>query len=1055
MPLLEATVVARRPLTTSALAMGVGLLLTVAPALPATAAPPPATAPPSSQAADRTFTDGDYVVTLAQDPIAGYDGSLPGIPRLKSAGGDLDLARPTTRRYRDLLLSAQTKVADVVGAVPQQRYTVALNGFSARLTGAQAKELAATAGVVSVAPDVTRHLADPAEAGAGSSPETGTETGTESGTESGTDSASETRSGTDQATDRSASTLKAPARGARTTADYLGLTGPGGVWDRLGGPGQAGRGVVVADLDTGLWPEHPSVAGAKLPTRAPADDPHGPYRSGSTIRMTKADGGTYTGVCQTGERWSASNCSTKVVGARSFSDGFRQAHALGGEEFDSARDSDGHGTHTGTTAVGRTGVPATIRGEGYGDVTGIAPAAALAVYKVCWTSEEGDNGCQTSDLVAAIDQAVADNVDVINYSIGSDPSPDPADPVETAFLVAASAGIFVSASAGNSGPGASTVDHQSPWVTTVAAATSVLREGTVVLGDGTKLVGARLQREPLPSAPLVLGSAVRIRQAPADDADKCLDGSLDPAKAKGKIVVCERAITARVAKSAEVARVGGAGMVLYNPVPNSLEPDAHTVPTVHLDTREGERLVAYVRGHRRPTASFQAGNTSGRPTATPQVSAFSSRGPALVDDGDVLKPDVTAPGSGIVAGYSPVASADGEDLFAPESGTSMSAPHVTGLAALHLAAHPEFTPMMVKSALMTTARDVVSASGRPVRRVLSAGAGFVDPAAMLTPGLVYDSTPLDWLRWLEGSGVDTGTGLEAVDPSDLNQPSIAVGDLVGSRTVTRSVTAVTGGFYYAQADVPGFDVQVQPSVLNLQPGQTGRFRVTLTRTTAPVDQWSSGWLTWTGGDRLTVRSPVALKPLTLGGVPAELTAPASRSGSVRATVLPGTSGPLDLTTAGLVAGETRRGRVDQGDVREFPVTIPEGTTFTRFDLVGQPGSDLDLYLYTEGGTLVGQSAAVTADERIDGFVEPGRYVLQVSGYAGADGGPDAGYALTSFVLGAGPGTGTFRVAPDPLLLEQGRPATLTASWRGLDPARRYLGTITYGDTGQRTVLAVG
>ncbi|MEZ0491909.1 S8 family peptidase [Kineococcus sp. TBRC 1896] len=1015
--------VARRPLTTSALAVGVGICLAFAPALPATAAPPPG--PPPASLSAGAFADGNYVVTLAQDPIAGYDGSLPGIPRLKSAGGHLDLTQSTTRRYRDLLLSAQAEVADVVGAVPQQRYTVALNGFSAHLTGAQAKELAGTTGVVSVAPDVTRHL-------------TGTSTGVERRTRP-----------------LGATTTLATNAPARTTADYLGLTGQGGVWDRLGGVAQAGRGVVVADLDTGLWPEHPSVAGSDLPTRAPADDPHGAYRSGSAIRVDKADGGTYTGVCETGQGWTADDCSTKVVGARSFNDGFLDAHDLSAQEFDSARDSDGHGTHTATTAVGDNGVPATVQGDSYGKVTGIAPAAALAVYKVCWTSDEGDNGCQTSDLVAAIDQAVADNVDVINYSIGSDPSPDPADPVETAFLVAASAGIFVSASAGNSGPGASTVDHQSPWVTTVAAATSVLREGTVVLGDGTKLVGARLQQKPLASAPLVLGSAVKIRRAPADDADKCLDGSLDPARAKGKIVVCERAITARVAKSAEVARAGGVGMILYNPTPNSLEPDTHSVPTVHLDTAAGERVVAYVRGTRNPTASFQAGNTTGTATPTPQISAFSSRGPALVDDGDVLKPDVTAPGSGIIAGYSPVAAENGEDLFAPESGTSMSAPHVTGLAALYLAAHPEFTPMMVKSALMTTARDLVGADGGPVQDVLSAGAGFVDPARMLSPGLVYDSTPVDWLRWLEGSGVETGTGLEAVDPSDLNQASIAVGDLVGTRTVTRSVTAVTGGFYYAQAAVPGFDVSVQPSVLNLQPGQTGRFRVTFTRTTAPADQWTTGSLTWTGGDRLTVRSPVALKALTLGGVPADLTAPASRSGSVSATVLPGTTGSLDLTTTGLVAGTTRSGRVGVGAVREFPVTIPEGATFTRFDLVGQVGSDVDLYLYTDGGTLVAQSATTAADERIDGFTEPGRYVLQVSGYTGADGAPDAGYALTSYVLGAGGGQGRFRVTPDPLPLVQGRPTTLTASWKGLDPAKRYLGTITYGQTPLRTVVAVG
>ncbi len=238
---------------------------------------------------------------------------------------------------------------------------------------------------------------------------------------------------------------------------------------------------------------------------------------------------------------------------------------------------------------------------------------------------------------------------------------------------------------------------------------------------------------------------------------------------------------------------------------------------------------------------------------------------------------------------------------------------------------------------------------------------------------------------------------------------------------------------------------MQPSVLNLQPGQNGQFRVTFSRTTAPVDQWSSGWLTWTGGQRLTVRSPVALKPLTLGGVPADLTAPAAASGSVRATVLPGTTGALDLTATGLVAGDTRSGRVPVGDVREFPVTIPEGTTFTRFDLVGQAGSDVDLFLYTDGGTLVAQSAttAPTTDRRVRRTRPVRAAGLRLHRGGGAS---DIGYSVTSYVLGAGAGAGSFTVRPDPLQLTQGRPATVTASWKGVDPSKRYLGTIAYGDT---------
>ncbi|WP_380157508.1 S8 family serine peptidase [Kineococcus sp. R86509] len=1004
------------------LALGAGLVLALVPTLTANAAPTPT---PAASA----FRDGDYVVTLARDPIATYDGSLPGLPQLKSAGGDLDMTRSTTQRYRDLLLSAQTKVADSVGVAPLQRYTVALNGFSAKLTGAQATKLATTAGVVSVAPDVERHLVtSSAEASAAASSVT-TTTGSTS----------------------AASTATAPAR---TTADYLGLTGADGVWSRLGGVQQAGRGVVVADLDTGLWPEHPSVAGAALPTEAPAGEPYGAYRSGSTIRMAKADGGTYTGTCETGQRWTAASCTTKVVGARAFSDGYTAVHTLGEGEFTSARDSDGHGTHTATTAVGRNGVPATIDGDSYGDVTGIAPAAALAVYKVCWTGDDGTNGCQTSDLIAAIDQAVADNVDVINYSIGSGASSTAADPVEVAFMVAASAGIFVSASAGNSGPAVSTTEHASPWVTTVAAATSVLREGTVVLGDGRKFVGARLTQEPLPTTRLVLGSDVAAAGKTANDAAICLGGSLDPVKTKGKVVFCQRAVTARVDKSAEVARAGGVGMVLYNPTPNSLEPDAHAVPTVHLDAGAGKTLLGYLRTHRtNATVSFQPGNTTRTPTPAPQISAFSSRGPALVDGGDLLKPDLTAPGSGVVAGYSPVADGARGNLFAPESGTSMSAPHVTGLAALYYAAHPEFTPMTVKSALMTTARNLLGPDGTPALDPFAGGAGFVDPTKMLTPGLVYDSTPVDWLRYLEGSGVATGTGVGAIDPSELNQASIADGDLAGARTVTRTVTATTGGYYYATAQLAGFDVQVQPSVLKLDAGQSAQFRVTLTRTTAALNTWASGSLTWKGGDGLTVRSPIAVRPIPLAA-PAEVAGTGAK-GSVQVGVTPGFTGDLDLTTTGLVAGKRSAGSVAVGDSVEFPVTIPKGTTFSRFDLRGEAGSDVDLYLYSAAGELLDLSASASTDERIDSFVDPGNYVLVVDGYAPAPGTSSIGFTFTSFVLGPDAKAGTLAATPDPLTVTTGRQVTYTLAWSGLDPSTPYLGTVGYGDTTRSTVLTVG
>ncbi|GAB7190069.1 hypothetical protein NUM3379_07750 [Kineococcus sp. NUM-3379] len=994
----------RRPRGVVALAWGTGALLALVPLTGASAAPRAQDLPPLSD-----FEAGRYVVTLAQKPLADYDGTVPGIPRFKAqADGRPDLAGAPAQRYRRHLEQQQSDVAAAVGARPAQRYTVALNGFAAELSAAQAQKLAGTPGVLSVVEDELRQP---------------------------------------QTTD---------------TPAYLGLSGPDGVWAGLGGVEKAGAGVVVGVLDTGVWPESPSFQGEKLGTKPVAGKPYLAYRrSDGRIVQTRNDGGTFTGVCQTGERWTAAQCNTKIIGARWFAEGFfadGDEEDAGEHEFLSPRDGDGHGSHTAGTAVGRTGVEAVIDGASYGTTSGMAPAASLAVYKVCWSSTT-DAGCATSDLVAAIDAAVEDGVDVINYSIGGGAATTVADPVELAFLSAASAGIFVAASAGNDGPGESTLDHASPWVTTVAASTAVPREGTVVLGDGRKFVGARLTREPLPRTPLVLSTAVS--SGDAEKARLCLAGSLDPAKAKGKVVLCYRGENPRVEKSAEVERAGGVGMVLVNPTPSSVDPDLHAVPTVHLDTTAGQKVADYA-GRAGATVAFEVGNTTGRRTPTPQVAGFSSRGPTLASDADVLKPDISAPGVGIIAAVAP--GPNGGNGFSTLSGTSMSAPHIAGLAALYLGVHPRWSPMAVKSAMMTTARDHVGGNGRPARDPFAAGAGFVDPRRFFDPGLVYDSGPRDWLAFIEGSGIDTGTDVAAVDPSDLNQPSIAIGSLVGTQTVRRSVTAVKPGLYRAEVSVPGVDVRVTPSVLNFNAaGETKSFTVTFTVGAAELDSYTSGFLTWRGADT-SVRSPLAVRPVALDA-PEEV-AGRRTTGSVTVPVRGGTDGVVDLVPAGLAPGKATTATLEEGDLDEYVVEVPEDTAFARFEVIGaDERADLDLGVFRveEDGEIVdiGLSATLAADERVDVLApEPGTYVAVVLNFANAPGTSSTGYTHTSFVVEPKTSVGRFTVTPDPLPLTLGETSTYTASWKGLEPRRRYLGVVGYGSLDEEalappTVVTVG
>ena len=229
-----------------------------------------------------------------------------------------------------------------------------------------------------------------------------------------------------------------------STPEFLGLTQPGSLWDQTGGrDGQAGKGTVVGIVDSGIWPESKSFAGSGKPPAAFKND------------------------CQGGEQFPKSTCNSKLVAAKYFNASF-PPETLVKDEYLSARDGDGHGSHTASTAAGNYGVKAVVDGTDLGSVSGMAPGAMIAAYKVCWNGDDG--GCGTADSVAAIDAAVADGVDVINYSISGTLTNTFADPVENAFFYAASAGVFVAASAGNSGPGASTVAHNSPWLTTVAPA---------------------------------------------------------------------------------------------------------------------------------------------------------------------------------------------------------------------------------------------------------------------------------------------------------------------------------------------------------------------------------------------------------------------------------------------------------------------------------------------------------------------------------------------------------------------------------------------------------
>jgi hypothetical protein len=639
--------------------------------------------------------------------------------------------------------------------------------------------------------------------------------------------------------------------------------------------------------------------------------------------------------------------------------------------------------------------------------------------------------------------------------------------VEISFLFAADAGVFVSASAGNDGPAASTVAHPSPWITTVAAGThSRSGVGSVALGSGVTYSGSSFAT-PV-RAGLIDSTAAGLPGADPTalslcftDADNGGTPVLDPAKVAGKIVVCDRGINARTNKSLAVRNAGGVGMILLNVTPNTVNADLHFVPTVHLADTARAAVKVYAAGAN-PTASINRA-TLVFDVPAPMTATFSSRGPLLAGGGDLLKPDLIAPGQDIVAAVAPPGNAGLS--FSMYSGTSMSSPHVAGLAALLMQLHKDWTPMMVKSALMTTGTDVID-GGTPAPNtnpvlIFRQGAGHVQPNDAANPGLVFDSGLNDWLAFLCGAttGVNPGTctGLAdagfSLDPSDLNVPSIAIGNLAGQQTVKRTVTNVGHGsatYTPTVTGMDGFTVSINPTSLTIRPGRSKSFTVTFTRTAAAVSTYTGGQLTLRDGWH-TVRLPMVVRPVTLAA-PAQVS---GNGGPLSYSVTFGYSGPFSATARGLTPAATTDGTVadDPGDsfspggpgTVAIPVTIPAGTTYARFSLFDAnvtPGSDIDLYVF-KGATFVGGSGSGTSAEEVNLANPPAGsdYVVYVHGFNVPG---SANFTLFSWVLGS-TAAGNMTVAA-PSTAVTGGTGTVSLTFSSLTAGVKYLGSVVYSGT---------
>ncbi|XP_009608769.1 subtilisin-like protease 4 [Nicotiana tomentosiformis] len=625
------------------------------------------------------------------------------------------------------------------------------------------------------------------------------------------------------------------------TPSFLGLQQNMGLWK----DSNYGKGVIIGVLDTGIFPDHPSFSDVGMPP-PPAK---------------------WKGLCESNF---TTKCNNKLIGLRSY----QLANS-------SPIDDDGHGTHTAGTAAGAFVNGANVFGNANGTAVGVAPLAHIAIYKVCIS-----DGCADVDILAAMDAAIDDGVDILSISIGgSRSSPFHNDPIALGAYSATERGILVSCSAGNNGPFSGSVANDAPWILTVGASTHDRKlKATVKLGNKEEFEGESAYRPKNSNSTFFTLFDAGKNASDEFEAPYCKPGSLTDPAIRGKIALClVGGGVRRVDKGQSVKDAGGVGMIIINEPDDGVtkSADALVLPSLDVSDTNGTKIQAYMNSTLNPVATITFQGTIIGEKIAPIVASFSSRGPSVASPG-ILKPDIIGPGVNILAAW-PTSVDDNKNTkytFNVISGTSMSCPHLSGVAALLKSAHPNWTPAAIKSAIMTTA-DTLNLAKNPIldeklipADIFAIGAGHVNPSRANDPGLIYDTPFEDYVPYLCGlnyTNREVGNLLQRkvdcskvkiIPEAQLNYPSFSIKLGSTPQTYTRTVTNVgdaTSSYKVEIVSPKGVFVNVNPSQLNFSKlNQKLTYQVTFSKTTnnSNTDDVVQGFLKWTS-NRHSVRSPIA------------------------------------------------------------------------------------------------------------------------------------------------------------------------------------------------------
>ena len=863
-----------------------------------------------------------------------------------------------------------------------------------------------------------------------------------------------------------------------------------------------GDGVVIGIIDSGIYPEHPALQDtreASRPSLCQGDFAENTFLGRWLCRrfdkredeLVFAAPENWNGVCESGEQFEETACDNKLIGARWFIDGAEATGPIDDGEIRSARDVDGHGTHTATTAAGNK-VKASIFGKEIGRIEGIAPGARVAAYKACWL-RPGDirASCNTSDLANAIDAAVGDGVDIINYSVGSSLTSITA-PDDIALMAAAKSGVFTVVAAGNEGPNLGTIGSPAgaPWVITAAAST---RDGkssneALEIKIPDTIAGLYAIKEANFTPTLKDRGPIEARLILVDDGETVLDGGgegttsdaceavANSAEMDQRIAFIQRGGCDFDTKIANAADAGAIAALVYNnagdPIVMNGDAELSDIPAVMIGQADGNLILAELDADVIVRVLLDDEQLLTENDTGNLMASFSARGPGPVRD--ILKPDVSAPGVNILAGFTPdAANATPGERYGYLSGTSMSTPHVAGVAALLKQAHPDWTPAALKSAIMTTARQTLNASdGETPANPFDFGAGHIVPNDSLDPGLVYDVTEEEYDAFACGTESPAVTEARCDElaaagfsflAADLNQPSISIGRLADQRTITRRVTNVSSasGTYTATVVAPtGIGVSVVPSSITLSPGQSATYDVTFSYVSGQLDLWRFGALTWSNGSE-SVYSSIAIRPISIEA-PAEVTA-FGPSGTFDFAVEFGYTGSYSPGVHGLRLPLIINGFVDRDPTKTFSFRTENGVTahlidvpaneaylrFALFDTLTDGNDDLDMYVYFCADNIncvqIGESGGPTSQEEFNVLLPTGgRYAVLVHGFETDQvaGGPGASYQLLGWSFGLDDDQGNM-TATGPAFVNAGTSENITVTWDVTQPDTIYLGGISH------------